>query len=184
VTQENRRGTSKLITANSVIGNINQDKKLREEYQTLCQKDSCEKIMISRLETQRVRMRKTTNKGTDIALILAQGTVLKKGDVVFLTKDKIITIEIEPENVAVLTLKLDDAQDHEKLTLPIRIGHILGNLHRPIKVKGEKIYVPIQAETEIELLNKIFESIHNYIDITQDKIVFEPDEGLQKHEHK
>jgi urease accessory protein len=174
----------KLITANSVIGNINQDKKLREEYQALCQKDACERIMISRLESQRVRMRKTTNKGTDIALILAQGTVLKKGDVVFLRKDKIITIEIEPENVAVLTLKLDDTQDHERLALAVRIGHKLGNLHRPIKVEGEKIYVPIQADTEIELLNKIFESTHDYLDITQGKIVFEPDEGLLEHEHK
>lgn len=174
----------KLITANSVIGNINQDKKLREEYQALCQKDSCERIMISRLESQRVRMRKTTNKGTDIALTLAQGTILKKGDVVFLAKDKIITIEIEPENVAVLTLKLDDTQDRVSLALAIRIGHTLGNLHRPIKVEGEKIYVPIQADTEIELLNKIFEPTHDYLDITQDKIVFEPDEGLLEHEHK
>lgn len=173
-----------MITANSVVGNINQDKILREEYQALCQKDLCERITISRLETQRVRMRKITNRGTDIALILAQGTALKNGDVVFLTKDKIIIVEVEPENVAVLTLKLDNIQERDLFALAIRIGHTLGNMHRPIKVEGEKIYVPIQAETEIELLNKIFQSTHDYLDITQDKIIFEPDEGLMEHEHK
>lgn len=175
-----------MITSNSVFGNISQDKKLQEEYQALCQKDLCERITINRLETQRVRMRKITNKGTDIALILAQGTVLKNGDVVFLTKDKIIIVEIEPEKVAVLTLKLklNKTQNRDLFALAIRIGHTLGNMHRPIKVEGEKIYVPIQAETEIELLNKVFKSTHDYLDITQDEIIFESDEGLMKHEHR
>jgi len=173
-----------LITANSVIGNINKDGKLREEYQAFCQKDLCEKLMVSRLESQRVRMRKTTDKGTDIGLVLAYGTVLRNGDIVYLTKDKIIIVEIEAENVAVLSLKKDYSRDYDPFALAVRIGHALGNLHRPIKVIGETIYVPIQADTEIELLNKILEPMHHHLDITKGKIVFEPDEGMQTHEHK
>jgi urease accessory protein len=148
----------------------------------LCQKDSCERIIISRLESQRVRMRKTTDKGTDIGLILAQGTVLRNGDVVYAAKDKIIVVEIEPENVAVLTFK-SGAQDRDLFAVAVKIGHTLGNMHRPIKVNGEKIYVPIQADTEIELLNKIFEPVHDHLEITKAKIVFEPEEGMRTHEH-
>lgn len=129
-----------------------------------------------------MRMRKTTDKGTDIGLILAQGTVLRNGDVVYAAKDKIIVVEIEPENVAVLTFK-SGAQDRDLFAVAVKIGHTLGNMHRPIKVNGEKIYVPIQADTEIELLNKIFEPVHDHLEITKAKIVFEPEEGMRTHEH-
>jgi urease accessory protein len=169
---------------NSVIGNINKDKKLHEEFQVFCEKGVCEKIMVSRLESQRARMRKKTNKGTDIGLILEQGTTLRNGDVVYKTKDKIIVVELEPEEVAVLSLKNDDSQDYPLFALSVRIGHALGNLHRPIKIVGSTIYLPIQADTEIELLNKIFEPLHHHLDITKAKIVFEPEEGIQTHEHK
>ena len=173
-----------MITINSIIGNINKDKKLREAYQAFCEKDSCEKIIVSRLESQRVRMRKTTNKGTDVGLVLAQGTILRDGDVVYQAKDKIIIVEIEPEDVAVLSLKHDDSHDYALFNLAVKIGHALGNLHRPIKIIGETIYVPIQADTEIELLNKIFEPIHHHMNITKGKIVFETEEEIQTHEHK
>jgi urease accessory protein len=173
-----------LITVNSVIGNINKDKKLHEEYEVLCRKGLCEKIMVSRLESQRTRMRKTTDKGTDVGLVLAQGTVLKKGDIVYLTEEKIIIVEIETESVAVLNFKSDDSRDHDLFALAVRIGHSLGNLHRPIKVVGETIYVPIQADTEIDLLKKIFKPLQHHLDIAKDQIVFEPEEGMQAHEHK
>jgi urease accessory protein len=173
-----------LITINSVIGNVDKDKKLREEYQVFCRKGMCEKIVVSRLESQRVRMRKSTDKGTDVGLVLAQGMVLKKGDVVYLTEEKMIVVEIEPETVAVLSFKSDDSRDHDMFGLGVKIGHSLGNLHRPIKVVGETIYVPIQADTEIDLLKKIFEPLKHHLDIEKDKIVFEPEEDMQAHEHK
>lgn len=173
-----------MITIDKVIGNINGDKKLHEDFQMLCEKDSCEKIMVSRLESQRVRMRKITDKGTDVGLVLSKGTVLKNGDVVYLTKDKIIIIEIEPEDVAVLNFKLEDSRDFDLFRLAVRIGHVLGNMHRPIKVVGKTIYIPIQADTEIELLNKIFEPMHHHLDIAKDRIIFKPEEGTHTHEHK
>jgi urease accessory protein len=172
-----------LITINSIIGNIKRDKKLQEDYTSLCQMGLCEKIVISRLESQRVRMRKITDKGTDTGLLLTQGTILRNGDVLYKTEAKMITVEVDPEDVAVLTLKRDETPDNDLFEVAVRIGHAIGNLHRPIKIEGEKIYLPIQAQTEIELLKKIFAPIHDHLSITQDKIVFETDEGLQAHEH-
>lgn len=170
-----------MITANAVIGNINEDERFSEEYQLLCQNGLCEKIVISRLESQRVRLRKITDKGTDVGLILVQGTVLRNGDVIHLTKEKIIVVEIEPENVAVLTLR-HNVHDHDLFAVAVKIGHALGNLHRPIKVSGKKIYVPIQAESEIDLLKKLFEPLRDHLDIATGKIVFEPEKGMQTHD--
>jgi urease accessory protein len=173
-----------LITVDTIIGNINKDKKLRKEFKMLCDKDSCEKIMVSRLESQRVRMRKITDKGTDVGLILPIGTILQNGDVIHKTKDKIIIIEIEPEDVAVLSFNSEDSHDFNLFGLAVRIGHTLGNMHRPIKVVGTSIYIPIQADTEIELLNRIFEPMNHHLHVTKDKIIFEPEEGTHTHEHR
>ena len=67
--------------------------------------------------------------------------------------------------------------------LSTKIGHTLGNMHRPIKISGEKIYFPIQADSEIELLNKMFQPIRDHLSITKAKMVFEPEEGIHVHEH-
>lgn len=162
---------------------MNKDKKLAAEHQTQCQQNQCEKITISRMESQRARMRKTTDKGTDVAVIMPQGTVLRNGDVIHQTKDDMIVVEIEPESVAVLTFEAKDAEQVELFALATKIGHALGNMHRPIKINGEKIYLPIQADSEIELLNKIFQPIHDHLSITKTKMVFEPEEGMHVHEH-
>ena len=127
-------------------------------------------------------MRKTTDKGTDIALDLQHGTPLRSGDVLYQTNDKIIVVEIAPENVAVLTFKLETMADDETFEAAVKIGHTLGNLHRPIKVEGKKVFLPIQADSEIELLNKIFAPFLDHLSIIHTEMVFEPDEGIHTHE--
>jgi urease accessory protein len=68
-----------LITIDSVLGNIKKDNNLGQKYDEMCVSSACETIKISRWESERVRMRKTSDKGTDIALTLPQGTHLRHG---------------------------------------------------------------------------------------------------------
>jgi urease accessory protein len=172
-----------LILVASILGNVRRDERLHKAYEALCQKGQCEKMTISRIESQRVRMRKTTDKGTDIGLTLEPGTTLRNGDVLYQESDKMIVVELEPENVAVLAFKHEDAKVDELFEVAVKVGHAIGNLHRPIKVIGEKVFLPIQADSEIELLTKILAPILDHLSITQAKMVFEPEEGLHTHEH-
>ena len=172
-----------MISVSSIRGNVNRDEKLYKAYQALCQNGQCEKMTISRLESQRVRMRKTTDKGSDIGLMLEPGTVLRNGDVLYRTNDKMIVVELEPENVAVLAFKHEGATNDELFEVAVKVGHAIGNLHRPIKVDGEKVLLPIQADSEIELLTKILAPILDHFSITKVKMVFEQEEGLPTHEH-
>ena len=172
-----------MISVTYVLGNIKREEKFRETYEAMCRKDECEKVVISRIESQRARIRKATDKGTDIGLTLQQGYTIRDGDVLYQTNDKMIVAEIEPENVAVLAFKQEDMADNELFEVAVKIGHALGNLHRPIRVEGAKVFLPIQADTEIELLNKIFTPFIDHLTITRTKMVFEADEGLHTHEH-
>jgi urease accessory protein len=171
-----------LITVDSVIGNINKEKQLKEKYDEMSRKNCCERIKISRLESQRARMRKSSDRGTDLALILPPGTRLKRGDVIILTDNKMVVVEIEPENVLMIEIK-ENIHEDDLVEVPLRIGHTIGNLHRPIKLERHKIYFPIQADTEVEMFKKLFEPINEHLDIKRGLMVFEPEEGMEIHEH-
>ena len=59
-----------MITINNIIGNITRDSKLKEQYEFMFDKGKCEKIKINRLECQKLRMRKSTDKGSDVVFDL------------------------------------------------------------------------------------------------------------------
>lgn len=134
-----------------------------------------ERIRISRTEAERTRMRKTTDKGTDVALVLPAGTHLRHGDIL-LASGKTIIVEQEPERVAVVRIKDGDAR------IAVLVGHAIGNLHRPINVENGRICFPIQAESELEMLRRQFSAVIDHIEISTDVVVFEP-EGVSSHEH-
>jgi urease accessory protein len=171
-----------MITINSIIGNLYHDNNLRKRYEEMSSQSLCESIRINRMEAQRVRMRKRSSKGTDIALTTTPGTRLRHGDVLMAGNDKMITVELEPENLAVVQVK-DNIHEHDAVQVPVTIGHTIGNLHRPIKLEGRKIYFPIQTDSEIEMFKKIFGRLLDHLEITQAKMVFEPEEGTDVHEH-
>jgi urease accessory protein len=163
-----------------------------EKYHELSNRRLLEVIKIGRMEAQRVRMRKFSDKGSDVVLMLPQNTHLKHGDVLMLNEDKIMVLEIQPEKVAVIQLKDEPSANdhyyhqgnhHHTVEIPVKIGHTIGNLHRPIKLEANKIFLPIQAESELDLLKRLFGSIKEHLDITSTTMVFEPDEGTEIHEH-
>lgn len=171
-----------MITVDSVLGNINHDKKLKEKYDEMTTRKVCETIKISRLESQRVRMRKISDKGTDVALTLPPGTRLKHGDVIIITENKMVVVGIESEDVIMIEIK-DNIHQDDIVEVPVRVGHTIGNLHRPIRLEGNKIYFPIQADTELEMFRKLFEPINEHLDIKKTTMVFEPEDGTEIHEH-
>lgn len=171
-----------MITLDSVLGNIYKDPSLKKKYDEMMSRSLCESIKISRMESQRVRMRKTSNNGTDIALIMAPGSKLRHGDILLLTAEQMIVLELQPENVISLEIK-ENLHGHDVIEIPARIGHAIGNLHRPLKLEGRKIFFPIQAESEVEMFKKIFSSLEDHLEISSTKMVFEPDEGMDIHEH-
>src|SRR5215210_5752668 len=181
--QSRHRGREqKMITINSIIGNMYHDENLRKRYEDMSSQSLCESIRINRVEAQRVRMRKKSSKGTDIALTLEPGTRLRHGDVLMVANDKMVIMELEPENLAVVRVK-DNIHEHDAIQVPVTIGHAIGNLHRPIKLEGRKIYFPIQTDSEIEMFKKIFGRVLDHLEISQAKMVFEPEEGMDIHEH-
>ena len=171
-----------MIHIHKIIGNIHSDSDLNDKYQEMIKTGLVEKIEINRLESDRARIRKISDKGTDLALTLIPGSHINNGDVVMLSEEKMIIANRTPENVAMISLKGLMSQD-QLFETAIKIGHTIGNMHRPIKVVSDKIYFPIQSQSEVELFQTLLSNLINNIVIKSENIIFEPESGYDVHEH-
>ena len=163
-----------MFTVNSISGNIFEDSK----FESIKTKDS-EFLKISRMDLQKSRLRRKTDKGTDIGLDLDTRNPLRHGDVIEYN-EKVIFIEQIPEKVISIKLKNKYVSSAEVLVM---IGHIVGNRHRPISINNEIISFPIQADSELEVFQKLFNTLSDYIEMKIEEIIFIPQTGANIHEH-
>jgi urease accessory protein len=171
-----------MIHIDKIIGNINSDDNLKDMYHNMLRCDQVEKIQMTRLECERARIRKVTDKGTDLALTMSHGSRINDGDIALLTDEKMVIIERVSENVAAISLNGNIATD-QLFETAIKLGHIIGNMHRPIKITDGKIYFPIQSLSEIQLFEKLLSNLRHNVDIKSENILFEPERGHDIHEH-
>ena len=171
-----------MIQIHKIIGNINSDGNLKNQYEDMMKYGHVEIIKISRLESDRTRMRKTSDKGTDLALVLDNGSHINHGDVVLLTEDKMVVAMRVSEKVATITLS-DDIPTDQIFKTAIKLGHTIRNLHRPIKITNDKISFPIQGESEIELFQRLLSNVKDNIVIKNENLIFVPEDGYDIHEH-
>ena len=155
-----------MMVVTSVSGNIFHDK----EYSEL---KGCERLQVTRQELEKTRMRKKTDCGTDVGLSLEPGKTLRHGDVIS-HNGKTILVEQLAEKLISVRLK-----DSESSAL---IGHIIGNMHRPISIKDSTVTFPIQADSELETFERLFSNIPGAkLSIRQE--VFTPHAGADVHGH-
>jgi urease accessory protein len=171
-----------MIHIYKIIGNIHSDSDLKNKYQEMIKTGLVEKIEINRLESDRARIRKISDRGTDLALTLIPGYHINNGDVVMLTEEKMVIANRTPENVAMISLKGIMSED-QLFETAIKIGHTIGNMHRPIKVVSDKIYFPIQSQSEVGLFQTLLSNLINNIVIKSENIIFDPEAGYDVHEH-
>ncbi len=180
-----------MLTVTTVLGNIKKDPTLNQKYEELSRQNLVENVVIQRSESEKVRMRKTSDKGTDIGFILPSRSRLRDRDVVFLDNTKMILIELSPELVAVLSFKISPSSSKypgqinnvDFINMAIKIGHTIGNLHRPLKLEENKIVFPIQSMGEVDLFQRLLPHLNDHIVIKTDNMIFEPDQGFDVHEH-
>lgn len=108
-----------------------------------------ENLSLSRLEMDRSRIRRKTDRGTDVGLILESGDRLHHGDVLWAVK--FIVVRQLPEKVISLNL---GKRNSRSIRLAALIGHAVGNRHRPIAVSGNTISFPVIDASEVETFRK------------------------------
>ena len=137
-----------------------------------------EYLLISRNDLEKKRLRRTTDKGTDVIITLDSGNHLHNGDVL-IQQEKHIIIKQIPEKIISVTIK----ESENFFEILVLLGHIIGNRHRPIYIKDDMVQFPIQSVEEKEIFEKLFSKFINQIQMTIQDKVFTPDTGANIHEH-
>ena len=77
----------------------------------------------------------------------------------------------------------EQANDDELTNVALKVGHTIGNLHRPLKIENRDIIFPIQSPDEINLFLRLLSDLKDYIEIRSEQLIFEPDQGFDIHAH-
>lgn len=162
-----------MLSSTSIVGNI-----FAENGSQILKGKTFEKLHISRLDLEKNRLRRTTEKGMDIAIILERGYKLQHGDI--LKHDaNFVVVEQIPEKV--ITVKTKENEDAFELL--VLLGHIIGNRHRPISLEDRSVTFPIQTESELEIFERLFAPIIEKIEMSIEEKIYRPDERMNVHEH-
>ena len=165
-----------MLIVNNISGNIYKNDNLAKKIQEVKQHGTLRLLLLSRIEMEKSRLRKKTEDGFDIGLVLESGKKLQHGDII-LESSETILIEQLPEKI--LTVKFKDSNTE----LFLLVGHIIGNRHRPISINNKTISFPIHDDSEMELFERLFHEVIDKIDLTVDKQRFIPHVSMDIHEH-
>ena len=165
-----------MIIVNTVLGNIYKDDQLAKKIEDSKEQGKFRRLLLSRIEMEKSRLRKKTDDGFDIGFVLEPGTKLQHGDVIS-ESDETILIEQLPEKILTVKFKQNDKN------LFLLVGHIIGNRHRPISIRNETISFPIHDNSEMELFERLFHEVIHEIDLSIDEQRFIPHTSMDVHEH-
>ncbi len=160
-----------MLEVHSPIGNI-----FDEEFRDL-QNSDFERLKISRIELEKRILRKQTDCGTDVGFKLDPGVRLRHGDIIK-NKDSKIIVDQLPERV--ISVRFKDASPTD---VKILLGHMIGNMHRPISIQNEEILIPILADSEKDSFSKIIGNLIHHIELKIDQRIFISQSGVTPHEH-
>ncbi|MDH3610901.1 MAG: Urease accessory protein [Nitrosopumilus sp.] len=160
-----------MLEVHAPIGNI-----FEEEFKDLQNGDS-ERLRISRIELEKRILRKQTDCGTDLGFKLDPGVRLRHGDIIK-NKDSKIIVEQLPERVISVKFKENTTSD-----VKVLLGHMIGNMHRPISIRKEEVLIPILADSERDTFSKIIGHLIDHIELKIDQRVFISQSGVTPHEH-
>ena len=165
-----------MLIVNTILGNMYKDDQLAKKIEDSKKQGKFRRLLLSRIEMEKTRLRKKTDDGFDIGFVLEPGTKLQHGDIIS-ESDETILIEQLPEKILVVKFK------ENRKDLFLLVGHIIGNRHRPISIRNETISFPIHDDSEMELFERLFHEVINEIDLSIDEQCFIPHTSMDVHEH-
>ncbi len=165
-----------MLIVNTILGNIYKDDQLAKKIEVSKEQGKFRRLLLSRIEMEKTRLRKKTDDGFDIGFVLESGTKLQHGDIIS-ESDEIILIEQLPEKILVVKFK------ENRKDLFLLVGHIIGNRHRPISIRNETISFPIHDDSEMGLFERLFHEVIHEIDLSIDEQCFIPHTSMDVHEH-
>jgi len=111
-----------------------------------------EVLRLSQSDAHRTKLRRRTDSGTEVAVTLERGTVLRDGDVLCWDERSrtALVARVDLGEVMVIDLSASLGEGPEViLRRGVQVGHALGNQHWPAVVSGSRVYVPLMVARDV-----------------------------------
>ena len=132
--------------------------------------DGPERIILDRADLQRSRLRRRSDRGTDIGLDLPPGTVLRHGDLVE-GGGRTMVIEQNPETVCVVRPR----PGRSAAGMMVLVGHAIGNMHRPVAIREGGVVFPVQDPSELDTFRSMLDRMGpGLFDLSLESAIFVP----------
>jgi len=109
-------------------------------------------LRLSQSDAHRTKLRKRTDSGTEVAVTLDRGTVLRDGDVLFWDERSrtALVARVDLGEVMVIDWSASLGEGPEvMMRRGFQVGHALGNQHWPAVVSGGRVYVPLMVARDV-----------------------------------
>ena len=164
------------------LGNVVGDKRLATRHRRMKAAGKCETLYLSRHELERFRIRRITDRGTEIRFVREHSSALRHGDVLLDSDKSFIIVEQLAERI--ISARINPGTKPSKaVEVAALLAHSIGNRHRPIAVKDRVISFPALSDSELELFNRLAKPIRKHVRLAVQRTVFEPNSLGEVHDH-
>ncbi|MGB3296576.1 MAG: hypothetical protein WBB01_26620 [Phormidesmis sp.] len=138
--------TDAAALAETYLGNVSEDEDLARRLAQAKERGCCLEVLIERGDRIKGRLLTHTVSGQPVGIVKGRDWLLRDGDVLETTQNYLVLVSIQQQQV--MTLRFADDTSNQAISL-IHLGHVLGNRHWPITIKGETLFVELVAGTEL-----------------------------------
>jgi len=140
-----------VLQLTHIFGNVG-DNDFCEKIHDLSHADSLERVHLSATDSLRKRLRVTTDKGTDCAIVLNRKAQLSNGSILWLDNDRAIVVKFLETNWLRL-IPLD-------MAVALELGYFAGNLHWKVRFVDSILEVALEGSEKsyLDRLEPYFKS--------------------------
>ena len=164
-----------LLKVERIIGNIFENPSLAKEFESNTHNKNYKTLHVLRHDLEKTRLKQEAFDGTTIGISINNGRKMAHGDVFSGNNVKILIQQIPEQTITVRFANLEPK-------FLVLIGHIIGNLHRPVSLGDDSISFPIHNAEEINLFRTMFRDIDK-IELVVEEKIFQSHKSMDVHEH-
>ncbi len=126
-----------MLKLEGIVGHVD-DSAIAAKLHHLRHHGAVEYVLLAPADTQRKRLRVTSDAGTDCAIVLARDERLEDGSVLLIDDQRAIVVRLDELRWMVL--------EPANLSAALELGYFVGNLHWRVKFDGERLRVAIEGD--------------------------------------
>ena len=162
------------------LGNMERDSSLSSLVREARDRSRVLEVSLKKSDRNKSRILTKSTSGVAIGIVKSRDLKIREGDVFQTTQGNLIVVHLEAETLMVLNLT--EVTESDSTIELVRLGHLLGNQHYPIKIEQQKIYVRLTTDKRV-IISQIEDLNISGLTISWERVSSLSDAVVHSHHH-